>query len=203
MVHTKLLTLVLLNTRQLKQRKFTSVGASKLRIHRFVTVAINNLGLFAFVVRIFSRTNMAASRNTVTLLGSGLLLAIAVTWVTGVFAAISFAPQELTTIKPTQPLAILLFGVALQALPAFCLSLLSGAVLVHITQASRVRIVAIVSAPWVAITTLSLLLPPFADEAPDLERLRPLMSWQLWPLLLAVPLGLWLATMLLKTDRSR
>jgi hypothetical protein len=125
------------------------------------------------------------------LLLAGVALADAVARRIGWFAAIAFTPEAARAIASSDLAAnmVHLFGMA--ALPALIISMMAGLLLIANFPGERRAIVMLVALPWLLDATVG--------GWPQPERLSfmlgALRHWQIWPSILAVPLGLWLATL--------
>ena len=131
----------------------------------------------------------------VLVLAAGALLAAVVAWVIGWLAAIAITPSTLKAIFASKVLTAVVFGFALNTLPAAALSFVAGAILASAVSLPRGHFVALAAAPWLIFATIgsAWMLP---SEMPIEARLRPLLSLEVWRTVLAVPVGLWLATLL-------
>ena len=130
------------------------------------------------------------------LLAAGVALAAAVTWLLGWFAAVAITPEMANTLRGSPIRSTLYFGVAMNIAPALALGAVAGIALKAATGATATQVGLFVAFPWLVYATLGLLFAPFPPEVSALERLRPLLSWQVWAPVLAVPLGLWVGARL-------
>ena len=130
------------------------------------------------------------------LVAAGMVVAVAVTWLLGVFPAVAISPEFARTLRGSPLQAALYYGFAMNVAPALALGVVAGFALKAITGGTVKQVALFVALPWLAYATLGLVLAPYPPEVGLLARLRPFLSWQLWLPVLSVPLGLWVGASL-------
>lgn len=141
--------------------------------------------------------------RTLLLLSIGTVLAFSVTWVVGWFAAIAIPVNLARTMAGSEVLANLVYVFGMRAVPAGALSIAFGLMTAISIPASRLAIVGLCSLPWMGVALAGAVAIPYSSDASILDRAQVLLSWQLWPAILAVPVGLSLAVVLCRRDHHR
>lgn len=132
--------------------------------------------------------------RTLTLLAAGTALAVTAIWLLGWLAAVVIPAGVVQALAGSEWLAggVLVFGMA--AVPAAALAAAFGWGVAKAVRAARVALVGLCSLPWLAFALLQPVWVGGADGGSFVQALHLLLSWQLWPVVLAVPAGLWLGT---------
>jgi hypothetical protein len=119
---------------------------------------------------------------------AGVVLAFLAATAMGFLAAIP-TPAALRLDATAQPaLAFLVSMTLLVHLPAAILAFAAGWLLFRALGQSSWILVLICAAPWLAANFF------LTTQFPPMDRLHTLLHWYLWPGILAVPVGLWLAS---------
>ena len=134
------------------------------------------------------------------LLAAGFGLAVVVTWVLGWFAAIALPIETVRIVASSPILAFLVFSVAMNLLPAVALGFFAGRLLSALAPTSPAVLAFLASLPWLAYATLGSLFFFYPPEVTLLQRLAPLLSWQVWLSILAMPLGLWVGAAVIRPN---
>ena len=120
---------------------------------------------------------------------AGVLLSFLAIFVMGLLAAIP-TPTALRLDATLHPvLAYLVSMTLLVHAPAAALAFVAGWLLFRLLGRSSLLLVLVCAAPWLAIngylTTIA---------TPPADRLHAFVDWYAWPGILAIPVGLWLAS---------
>lgn len=120
---------------------------------------------------------------------AGVVLAFLATLAMGVLAAIP-TPSALRLDVTAHPILALLVSMTLLVhAPAAILAFVAGWLLFRALGQSSWLLVLICAAPWVAMNGF------LTTEFPSTDSLTVFSHWFVWPGILAVPVGIWLASM--------
>jgi hypothetical protein len=119
---------------------------------------------------------------------AGIVLAFLAAIAMGLLAAIPTPPALRLDATAHPVLAFLVSMTLLVDVPAAILAFVAGWLLFRALGRSSLLLVLICAAPWLAANVL------FTTQFPPTDRLHTLLHWYLWPGILAIPVGLWLAS---------